>query len=95
MIRKIIFGNQKNSGTVLLNSILVLAVSIMVVGYSTVYVSQQIDDYRQLDKYYQQQINKEFNKSNKINWYEFQESLNKIGSNVKILLLSKEVNYVR
>ncbi|MHC6120745.1 hypothetical protein ACYT32_10600 [Companilactobacillus sp. FL22-3] len=67
MIRKIIFGNQKNSGTVLLNSILVLAVSIMVVGYSTVYVSQQIDDYRQLDKYYQQQINKEFNKSNKIN----------------------------
>ena len=59
MIRKILFGNQKHSGTVLLNSILVLAVSIMVVGYSTSYLSNQINDYRQLDKIYRQQIKDE------------------------------------
>ncbi len=59
MIRKILFDNQKHSGTVLLNSILVLAVSIMVVGYSTSYLSNQINDYRQLDKIYRQQIKDE------------------------------------
>jgi hypothetical protein len=68
MIRKRHFDNQKHSGTVLLNSILVLMVSIMVVGYSTSYISEQINDYRQLDKIYKQQINKEINKSNKIDY---------------------------
>lgn len=68
MIRKLIFDNQKHSGTVLLNSILVLMVSIMIVGYSTSYLSEQINDYRQLDKIYKQQINKEINKSNKIDY---------------------------
>lgn len=68
MIRKRRFDNQKHSGTVLLNSILVLMVSIMVVGYSTSYISEQINDYRQLDKIYKQQINKEINKSNKIDY---------------------------
>ncbi|MGQ2375639.1 hypothetical protein ACT542_09565 [Companilactobacillus zhachilii] len=43
-------------------------VSIMVVGYSTSYISEQINDYRQLDKIYKQQINKEINKSNKIDY---------------------------
>jgi len=59
MIRKVFFDNQKHSGTVLLNSILVLAVSIMVVSYSTSYLSNQINDYRQLDKIYRQQIKDE------------------------------------
>lgn len=68
MIHKLFFDNQKHSGTVLLNSILVLMVSIMVVGYSTSYISEQINDYRQLDKIYKQQINKEINKSNKIDY---------------------------
>lgn len=65
MIRKIFFDNQKHSGTVLLNSILVLAVSIMVVGYSTSYLSNQINDYRQLDKIYRQQIKDEIHDKSK------------------------------
>ncbi|APU70970.1 hypothetical protein BI355_0647 [Companilactobacillus crustorum] len=45
-------------------------VSIMVVGYSNGYLSEQINDYRQLDNFYKQQIKKKINKSNKINYCE-------------------------
>lgn len=61
---------QKHSGTVMVNSILILVVSIMVVGYSNGYLSEQINDYRQLDNFYKQQIKKKINKSNKINYCE-------------------------
>lgn len=54
----------------MVNSILILVVSIMVVGYSNAYLSEQINDYRQLDNFYKQQIKKKINKSNKINYCE-------------------------
>lgn len=64
-------SNQKHGATVMLNSILVLAVSIMVASYSNSYLSEQVENYRQLDKLYKQQIEKKINKSNKINYCEF------------------------
>ena len=70
MFVKIGAPNQKRGGTVLLNSILLLSVAIMVVGYCNSYVGEQINDYRQLDNLYKQQINKNFNKSNKIDYCE-------------------------
>lgn len=68
---KFLEKSQKHSGVVLLNSILILSVAIMVVSYSNSYFSEQISDYQQLDKLYKQQINKKFNKSNKIEYREF------------------------
>lgn len=70
MIRRFFEYSQKHSGTVLLNSILVLSVAIMIVGYSNSYLSNQVDDYRQLDKLYKRQISEKINKSNKINYSE-------------------------
>lgn len=64
-------NNQNHSGTVLINSILLLSVVIMVVGYSNAYFSEQINDYQQLDKIYKRQINEKYNKSNKIYYCEF------------------------
>lgn len=63
--------SQKRSATVLLNSILVLMVAIMVIGYSSSYLAEEINDYQKLDEIYKQQINKKFNKSNKIDYCEF------------------------
>lgn len=63
--------NQKRSATVLLNSILILSVAIMIIGISGSYLVEQINDYRQLDNLYKRQIEKNFNKSNKINYCEF------------------------
>lgn len=71
MMRKIIKYNQKRGGTVLLNSILVMSVAIMVVGYSNAYISEQIRDYQQLDNLYKQKINKINNKSNNFEYNEF------------------------
>ena len=62
MIPKITKYNRKHGGTVLINSILVLAVAIMIVGYSNSYISEQINDYRRLDEIYKQQINNKINK---------------------------------
>jgi len=42
-------------------------VSIMVVGYSTSYLSEQINDYRLLDKEYKLQIDKELGKKTNSN----------------------------
>lgn len=70
MIRKINCNNQKRGGMVLLNSILVLSVAILIVGYSNAYLSEQVDDYQQLDKLYKRQIKNYINKSNKINYWE-------------------------
>jgi len=70
MIRKFLSCNRKRSGTVLLNSILVMSVAIMVVGYTNSYISEQINDYRRLDEIYKQQINNKINKSNKIEYWE-------------------------
>lgn len=70
MILKILGCNRKHSGTVLLNSILVMSVAIMVVGYTNSYISEQINDYRRLDEIYKQQINNKINKSNKIEYWE-------------------------
>lgn len=70
MVFKLSKKSQKHGGTVMLNSILILVVSIMVIGYSNAYLSEQINDYRQLDNLYKQQIKKKINKSNKINYCE-------------------------
>jgi len=70
-MNKIIEYSQKHSGTVLLNSILVLSVAIMIVGYSNSYLSEQTNGYRQLDALYKQQIHNNTNKSNKIHYREF------------------------
>jgi len=70
MIHKIIEYNQKHSGTVLVNSILILAVAIMIISYSNSFLSEQINGYRRLDNIYKQEINKKFNKSNKIDYCE-------------------------
>jgi len=70
MIHKIIEYNQKRGGTVLVNSILILAVAIMIISYSNSFLSEQINGYRRLDNIYKQEINKKFNKSNKIDYCE-------------------------
>lgn len=62
---------KRRKGTIFLNSILLLSVAIMVVGYSNSYIVEQIRDYQQLDKIYKQQINKIYSKSNKINYCEY------------------------
>lgn len=71
MMIKIIKYNQKRGGTVLLNSILVMSVAIMIVGYSNAYIGAQIRDYQQLDNLYKQKINKINNKSNNFDYNEF------------------------
>jgi len=43
----------------------------MIIGYSNSYISEQINDYRQLDKIYKQQINNYINKSNKMEYWQF------------------------
>lgn len=71
MMISLLKSNQKHGATVMLNSILILVVSIMVVGYSNSYLNEQIENYRQLDNLYKRQIEKKINKSNKINYCEF------------------------
>mgnify|MGYP004459888513 CR=1 FL=1 len=60
----------KRSGTVLLNSLLILSVAILIVGYTSNLIGEQISGYRRLDEIYEQQINKKINKSNKIDYCE-------------------------
>ena len=60
----------KRSGAVLLNSILILSVAILIVGYTSNLIGEQISGYRRLDEIYEQQINKKINKSNKIDYCE-------------------------
>jgi hypothetical protein len=60
----------RRSGAVLLNSILILSVAILVVGYTSNLIGEQISGYRRLDEIYEQQINNSFNKSNKIYYCE-------------------------
>lgn len=62
--------NCKRSGAVLLNSILILSVAILIVGYTSNLIGEQISGYRRLDEIYEQQINKKINKSNKIDYCE-------------------------
>ncbi|GEO58429.1 hypothetical protein LBO01_15580 [Companilactobacillus paralimentarius] len=62
--------NCKRSGAVLLNSILILSVVILIVGYTSNLIGEQISGYRRLDEIYEQQINKKINKSNKIDYCE-------------------------
>lgn len=71
MMISLLKSNQKHGATVMLNSILILVVSIMVVGYSNSYLNEQIENYRRLDNLYKRQIEKKINKSNKINYCEF------------------------
>jgi len=70
MVHKIIEYNRKRGGTVLLNSMLILIVAILIIGYSNSYIGEQINGYRQLDTIYKNDINKKFNKSNKIDYCE-------------------------
>lgn len=67
---KLLKTKTKRTGTILLNSVLILLVAMMVVSYSNAYFSEQIDDYRRLDELYKHQINNYFNKSNKIECWE-------------------------
>ncbi|GEO47841.1 hypothetical protein LKI01_18400 [Companilactobacillus paralimentarius] len=60
----------KRRGAVLLNSILILSVAILIVGYTSNLIGEQISGYRRLDEIYEQQINKKINKSNKIDYCE-------------------------
>lgn len=60
----------KRSGTVSLNSLLILSVAILIVGYTSNLIGEQISGYRRLDEIYEQQINKKINKSNKIDYCE-------------------------
>lgn len=60
----------KRSGTVLLNSLLILSVAILIVGYTSNLIGEQISGYRRLDEIYEQHINKKINKSNKIDYCE-------------------------
>lgn len=64
----------KRSGTVLLNSLLILSVAILIVGYTSNLIGEQISGYRRLDEIYEQQINKKINKSNKIDYCELTNS---------------------
>jgi len=59
-------SNQKRSGMVLINSILIIMDAIMIVGYTNKLIGEQISGYQQLDEIYLRQIDKKIHKSNKI-----------------------------
>lgn len=58
--------NQKRAGMMMLNCILMLSVALLIIGYSTNLIGEQIAQYRQLDEMYLKQINKNIYKSYKL-----------------------------
>ncbi|WP_334333386.1 MULTISPECIES: hypothetical protein [unclassified Companilactobacillus] len=58
--------NQKRGGMMMLNCILMLSVAILIIGYSTNLIGEQIAQYRQLDEMYLKQINENIHKRYKL-----------------------------